>query len=563
MKKAFLGIIVLLISFNSLKAQEPEFTFGESFSIYDDQTRGLIGVLNEVVMERVFLMENAKLLGGNTFAHQHGVSYHDKTSLKRSTIKSYPLLKANGVDKPEKAILVSEALVGDTLIIFYQFENKTLKKDQLFAWAVNALTLEPFSKEALLLKEVGSRSKEGYSSFYVSHFKESNLIFVNYFNYATDENASTIFLNRYNTTLELQAEKSHKVKGSKFGAGIDRAIFTKNFDLLLVLRYSKKKNYSIDDPRYFTLVGYPTGSSTSSETEIVIEGGNAVNCDVYETAENKLIAVGNFGQIEDRGSEKDGFVGGSYSVDLDPDNLTALSTQEEKFTNDQIINMYPMSNNPNKPNTNRNYETSLLSRVGFLSDPTTGAFLYVTASKLIIERTTTTSSNTTFKSGSVVATYVDKEGKIMWQKVIPRAAFINGMSTGLYTEILRNGNKFYIIFNDSAKNIPVFKAAASKKGKKPVKSSASAVERIEFPSDATPEVYPWNLTNAVYRFNELDAQGNMSVIFYEPELLHKNKKNPILNTDAIIRLGEGDYVIGGLEAGMLGPKNHSLIRIKF
>ena len=564
MKTNFTYLICLVLNFALQSDAQPlKYTVGSYASIYDDQAVGIIGETQQSVLERVLLVDKLKMLSVNQFATAYAVAYYDKISLQRTAVKEYPVLKAAGIVKPEKAYLVNEVLNGDTLILFYQHENKETDKDGLYAWKLNAMTLEPLTPEASLLEEIGSRRSDGNSSFSVT-FPSSKFIFVSYTKYSKDENASKISVKKYATSLQLQAETDHSVKGIKYGIGVRTTLYTKDDDLILLIAYSKNKNFSITDPLYFTVVG----NSSSSQTEVEVENGYAVNCDIILTKAGRLLAVGNYTQIEELKNEKDIFRAGSYVNELDPFDLDIISTQEDEFTTDQKMNLYPTSNNPNNPNRNRSFQANILSTVDLIQDYENDAVILITASNVKVTTTSSTgsigSSRTSYKSGSVAVTYVDKDAKIAWQKVLPRAAYISGLSNGVYPTVVQNSGKVYVIFNDVDKNVDAFKETLKGKTKsKNRKEESSAVERFEMEGDPTVEVYVWNLSNTLYRITELDALGTMVVTFIDPEKINPEKKAPVLDTRLIERISEGNYILSCFEKSMLGPKNHALMRITF
>ena len=254
---SFFTLALLFFIFADVNAQAPELTFGEGSSFYDHQPRNLIGETKTAVLSRVFLIENMKLFV-NDQAHQHGISYHDKVTLKRIAIKPYPMLKGKGVLKPEKATLQGEYINGDTLLVFYDLYDKETKMSKLYGWPLNIETLAPLTPEATLI----SQGRD----FDVSFFPERKSLFVSYFEYSKEEKATTVFLKRLDSELELQFEKKHSVKGSKYGAGIRKSIFTEKDELIVLIAYTKKKNPAINDPIFFTVVGYPANANASIET---------------------------------------------------------------------------------------------------------------------------------------------------------------------------------------------------------------------------------------------------------------------------------------------------------
>jgi len=555
MKINYLLILILLFTAqNAIDAQAPTLTFGEGSSFYDDQPRNLIGETKTAVLSRVFLMENVKLFA-NDQAHQHGISYHDKVTLKRIAIKPYPMLKGKGVLKPEKATLQGEYINGDTLLVFYNLYDKETKISRLFGWPLNIETLQPLTPEATLISEG--------RDFDVTFFPENKSLFVSYFEYSKEEKATTVFLKRFDSGLDLQFEKKHTVKGSKYGAGIRKSIFTKKDELIVLIAYTKKKNPDIKDPVFFTVVAYPEDASRSIETEIELQGGHTVNCDFLETKSNKLIVFGNYTQVEEVKDEKDNFRAGSYAIELDPSDLSIVSTQEEEFTDAQKTNLYAISNNPNRPNSSRSLQANLLDLEDVVLFPEKNAFALLTSANVKVVTSSATSSRETFRSGSVAVTYIGEDAKILWQHVLPRSSFISGMALGLYPGAMKNGDKLYVMFNDVEKNIAVFKTAGKKGAKKPASKDAGALERFDMSPELTPEVYPWNLANTVYRITEFDNEGNMTVMFLNPEKLNKEEKSPLVNPRSIMRSEEGSYVMEEIEAGIMGPKNHGLIRVKF
>lgn len=556
MKRLLPCLSVISILLSSLAfAQSPEFTFGNKVSVYDETPTDIVGVYNNQIIHRVFRMENIKLLGNNSpKANNTTLVYSSLDDLKKSDTKKFPVLKAKGLNKPEKAYIFDNILLKDTLMVFYQIEIDN--QERLYAWPLEASTLTPYTPEAKL---VGEAPEKGFKGFMLEHFKNHNAFLVSWITLPKSGNESTLSIKKVGHDLEKSLDLKFGIKGSKTGAGIGRSIITGDNTILTLIHYKRTKGSKSDDNHtFYSIVAFPEGAVEGIDTELNVSQGSALNCELYETKSGKLFASGTYlYKNKDKSAKtKEGI--GVFVSEINKTDFTPENFEESPLTSAQYTNLFEL------PKAMENWKV-IEHPDGSLT------FASVSNYKKLVQSSRT--SYYVYYSNSLVLTRISPGAKIEWVRVVPRRAFINSITAGVYPEVLGKGENVLVLFNDNEANVEILKTAkpesktsskkpASKKPSSSSKSKSKSVPAFEYSDEAIAKCKAWNLKNTFYRITEITPDGTANVSFVNSTEAHPENKSVLINTDYFYEIEEGEYISIGTEAGMLGPKSHCLMRLK-
>ncbi|MEX1188509.1 MAG: hypothetical protein WED33_04575, partial [Bacteroidia bacterium] len=357
------------------------------------------------------------------------------------------------------------------------------------------------------------------------------------------------------------------MQGTKHGVGIkDIEVDTKG-NIFFINAIAEKPFPDWDDARWIRVSIIPANGGTITSSDIELTGGNPINGLISTSENGNVFVCGYYAQLTD---PKDGgkeFFGGSYVAQISPVTGEVMKVDEVELTDNQKKALYISSMNPNSPP--RSYYREMNSMIPLkLYVDASGNTTLVGAVEYSVTTTSTKSSRTTFYSNSMLVSKFKSTCEVAWQTVIPRAAFLNSMSYGLYPLVYFDKGKTFVLFNDDEENIPILSQVAS--GKKSSSSSKSSSSKPFKPKDYPPtetdeveKMESWNLKSTALRFTTIDETGKWKVDWLTPEGAEDKDKIPAIEGTVLHRDSNNDIITSVYtKYGPFGLKKSATARIK-
>jgi hypothetical protein len=562
-----LYFLLFLISQASVSfCQGPELTLGESNATTDYIPVEVLGQVNDkyIMLCWVPALSLSSVLSG-TYASIKDlkIAVLDAQTMKKEKLITFPEFKGQDVERTGKMVVEHSILNGDTLNLFTSAWDKDAKEYIIHVWQLNALTLKPYTAEAKLISRMEDNGKSDFKRAAVKYLKFTNQMALISQNYQKNTKETTISVHRFDRNLNELGKDAFVIGNSKHGTGIQDIDVDQNGNLYFINAVSTKQFPDWDDDRWIRVTRVPAAGGEQSSFDITLSGGDPINGKLIVAKTGELYVTGFYSKMID---PKDGgkeFFGGSYIVQIDPNDGQIIKTDELELTGNQKVSLWPRALNPNAPERTRLREMNAMKIADSFVDERGNITIVGYASYNITTRSSR-GSTTTYYANSLIVSNFNKDASVVWQTTIPRVAFVSNMPYGVDPLIVNSNGNINIVFNDDNDNIEPLSMLAQGKT---LKSSSKEFKPKDYPptnTDTPVKLEAWSVKGTAVRHTIVDSEGMWKINWLNPAMDKKEAKIPMIDGTILREIGSNEFLSSCFtNYSMFGLTKSALVKIKF